>query len=188
MLPKSTRCSAGSRPVSVGKRFAAAHLFCGLILFSLVVPSAAWSQDVEGTISVKGRAMDLRHAHAFEIDSDTEPGYLDVLIVLTSRPITADQARDREELERLSFKEGLAGIRLVLDPDCKPKALATYHPGFTVFLDGAGEHRWQPSAFDERVAGRLSTPGRQESMGQKWEYDVEFSVPIVLDPEATTVP
>ena len=87
-----------------------------------------------------------------------------------------------------SFKEGLAGIRLLLDPDCKPRGLATYHPSFTVFLDGAGEHRWQPSAFDERVAGRLATPGRQEALGQRWEFDVEFSALIQLDPEATTVP
>ena len=108
--------------------------------------------------------------------------------MITSRPITAKQARDREELERLAFKEGMAGIRLVLDPDCKPKALAPLHPGFTVFLDGAGEHRWQPSAFDERVAGRLSTPGGQEAMGQRWQYDVEFSAPVELDPDATTVP
>lgn len=160
-----------------------------LVLFFVAALSwAASGGEVSGSITVKGKTMELSHAQAFEVDSDTEPGYLDVLIVLTSRPITADQARDREELERLSFEDGLAGIRLLLDPDCKPKALATYHPNFSVFLDGAGEHRWQPSAFDERVAGRLTTPGRQEAMGQTWEYDVEFSTRIVLDPEATTVP
>ena len=157
-------------------------------LLLLLVPSWAWTQDVSGSITVKGKEMELRHAYAFEIDSASDPGYLDVLVVLTSRPITAEQALDREELERLSFKEGLAGIRLLLDPDCTPRGLATYHPSFTVFLDGAGEHRWQPSAFDERVAGRLSTPGRQEALGQKWEFDVEFSALIQLDPEATTVP
>lgn len=188
MLPAFVHRSSEPRLTSAALLSSAVRFSVCLFVCAIVMPSIAWTQQVDGSITVKGKKMDLRHAQAFEIDSDTEPGYLDVLIVLTSRPITAEQARDREELERLSFKEGLAGIRLVLDPDCKPKALATYHPGFTVFLDGAGEHRWQPSAFDERVAGRLSTPGRQESMGQKWEYDVEFSAPIVLDPEATTVP
>ena len=49
--------------------------------------------------------------------------------------------------------------------------------------------RWNPSAYDEkRVAGRFWTDGTQNAFQQRWSYDVTFSAPITLDPEARTVP
>jgi hypothetical protein len=63
------------------------------------------------------------------------------------------------------------------------------HPAFTTFVSSAAFVRWQPSAYDEkRVAGRFWTDGTQKAFKQEWSYDVTFSAPITLDPEAKTVP
>ncbi len=149
--------------------------------------AAAHAEDISGSMSVNGQEATLTHAAAMEVDSDTEPGYLDVLVVLSSRELTADQMTDVEELERLSFKDNLSAIRLLLNPDCEVKSVSYYHPAFKVFLVNAGEDTWEPSAFDERVAGRIHSGGRQEGFNQIWEYDFTFSTPIVLDPEASDV-
>ncbi len=153
----------------------------------LLFAAAATAQDVEGRMTVNGQKASLAHAAAMEVDSDTEPGYLDVLVVLSSRELTSGQMTDVEELERMSFKEGLSAIRLLLDPDCQVKSVSYYHPAFKVFLVNAGEDVWEPSAFDERVAGRIRSQGKQEAFNQTWEYDFTFSTPIELDPEATDV-
>lgn len=144
---------------------------------------ASSGQSVSGTYVANSKTVELRHALAMEIDSDTEPGYLDVLVLLTDREITEEQAKSQETLERLSFKEGLSGIRLLLDPDCKVKQIGPYHPTFKVFVVNHSLPEWSPSAYDETVAGKLRQE-RQSDYGQTWEYDLTFDVPIIADPEA----
>lgn len=69
------------------------------------------------------------------------------------------------------------------------KSAAPYHPAFTSFISSGVLVRWEPTATEETtVAGRGYTGGEQEAFGEKWQYDLTFTAPIVLDPEASTVP
>lgn len=108
-------------------------------------------------------------------------------MVLSDRPLAPETARDEEALEAMVAGKGLAAVRFVIDPDARLKSATAYHPALTAFISSGAFATWQPSAFDETtVAGRISTGGLVEEFNQRWEYDLTFRAPIVLDPEAVT--
>ncbi|CAG0999715.1 hypothetical protein BURK1_02771 [Burkholderiales bacterium] len=149
----------------------------------------ALAQEAKGALVANGKTATLTHAIAIEVDSTTEPGFLDVVVVLSDRKLSAAQARDVATLEAMTRRDGLAALRVVLNPDAKPMSAEPLHPAFTTFVSSALWVRFAPSAYDEkRVAGRLYTPGPQSEFGQRWSYDATFVAPIVLDPAAKTVP
>lgn len=145
------------------------------------------AQEAKGTIEANGKMGSFRHAYAMEIDSESEPGYLDVRVVLSDRELAAAELRDDERLERMSRDEGLVALVVVLNPDARVMSAEPLHPAFTAIISSGVFVSWEPAAYDETVAGRFHTAGLQEAFGQKWKYDVTFSAPIELDPEATTV-
>lgn len=145
------------------------------------------AQEAKGTIEVNGKKGSFRYAYAMEVDSKSEPGYLDVRVVLSDRELTAADLRDDERLERMSREKGLVALVVVLNPDARVMSAEPLHPAFTTIISSGVFVSWEPSAYDDNVAGRFFTDGLQESFSQKWQYDVTFSTPIELDPEATTV-
>ena len=65
-----------------------------LAFVALVLADVAFAQDVKGSLVANGRSSELRHAIAQEIDSATEKGYMDVIVVLSDRKLdAADRAR-----------------------------------------------------------------------------------------------
>jgi hypothetical protein len=145
------------------------------------------AQEAKGSIQANGKPGSFHHAYAMEIDSDTEPGYLDVRIVLSDRELSPADRRDDDRLMTLTHDDGLVALVVVLDPDARPKSATPYHPAFTAIISSGALGQWEPSAYDDNVAGRFHTDGPQEAFNQAWEYDVTFSAPIELDPEAQTV-
>lgn len=151
---------------------------------SMTVPHA---QEVNGNFHANGKSAELRYVIAQEVDSRSEPGYMDVIVVLSDRKLDAAEARDLERLEEMTRKDGLVALAVRLDPDAKVLSAEPLHPSFTTYLSSAAFIHWQPTAYDEkRVAGRFWTDGKQDEFGQKWDYDLNFSATIALDPEATT--
>jgi len=160
------------------------------LAFALALAAApALAQQAKGTLEANGRSASLSHAIAVEVDSTTEPGYLDVVVVVSDRKLSARDARDAALLEGKVRSEGLVALRVVLNPDARVMSAEPLHPAFTTFVSSALWVRFVPSAYDEKkVAGRFHTPGRQNEFRQQWSYDVTFSAPIALDPAAKTVP
>jgi len=159
------------------------------ILAAFVVSGAASSQEVKGTLTANGKSSELKHAIAQEVDSTTEKGYMDVVVVLSDRKLSPADARDTERLEAMARRDGLVALVVKLDPDAKVMSAEPVHPAFTTFISSAAFVRWKPSAYDEkRVAGRFWTEGTQKEFRQEWAYDVTFSAPITLDRAARTVP
>lgn len=160
-----------------------------LFAAAMIAVAPAHAQQASGTLEANGRTGKLEHAIAVEVDSATEPGYLDVVVVLSDRKMSASQASDAAALEAMTRRDGLVALRVVLDPDARVMSAEPLHPAFTTFVSSALWVRFEPSAYDEkRVAGRLRTPGPQDEFRQRWSYDATFSAPIVLDPAAKTVP
>jgi hypothetical protein len=157
--------------------------------FALMFASVAIGQEAKGSFTANGKSAQLKYAIAQEVDSETEKGYLDVLVVLSDRKLTPADARNMERLETMARKDGLAALAVKLNPDAKVMSATPLHPAFTTFISSAAFVRWKPSAYDEkRVAGRLWTEGTQKEFKQEWSYDLTFDAPIVLDPAAKTVP
>lgn len=159
------------------------------LLAWLPLAGAAVAQDVKGSLTANGKSATLAHAVAFEVDSSTEKGYMDVVVVLSDRKLAAAQARDVEKLERMMRDEGLVALVVRLNPDAKVMSASPLHPAMRTIIASAAFVRWQPRAFDERrVAGRFWTEGTQKEFGQQWSYDATFETTIALDPAAKTAP
>jgi hypothetical protein len=161
----------------------------GLALAALACTGAALAQEASGSLTANGKSGVLKYAVAQEVDSATEKGYMDVVIVLSDRKLAAADARSVDRLEAMARTDGLIGLVVRINPDAKVMSAEPLHPAFSTFVSSAAVVRWQPSAYDEkRVAGRFWTDGTQDAFRQRWSYDVTFSAPIALDPAAKTVP
>lgn len=161
-----------------------------VLLFALFACSVlpAVEPVVKGSLTANGATTKLTHVMSCEIDSPTEKGYMDNVVILSDRKLSREDVLSEEKLQELTTSKKLVALRVILDPDCKVKSAAPYHPALKVFLSSAAFIKWKPSAYDlDKVAGRFWTDGTQEMGSQKWSYDVTFTSPIVLDPEAKTV-
>ena len=76
-------------------------------LAGLALAGAASAQDIKGTLTGNGKTTALAHAMAVEVDSSTEKGYMDVVVVLSDRKLTAAQA------SRLWALDVTASVRLL---------------------------------------------------------------------------
>jgi hypothetical protein len=151
--------------------------------------TAADAQDATGSLTANGKTATLKYAVAQEVDSTTEKGYMDIVVVLSDRKLRPADAMDVERLEAMARKDGLVALVVRLNPDARVMSAEPLHPAFTTFVSSAAFVRWQPTAYDEkRVAGRFWTEGTQNEFKQQWAYDLTFSAPIALDPGAKTVP
>lgn len=163
--------------------------FAGITCATLLFASAVMAQEVSGSLVANGKSAVLKYAVAQEVDSTTEKGYMDVIVVLSDRRLAAADARNIERLEAMVRKDGLVALVVKINPDARIMSAEPLHPAFTTFVSSAAFVRWKPTAYDEkRVAGRFWTDGTQNEFRQQWRYDVTFSAPITLDPAARTVP
>lgn len=160
-----------------------------LLLAFVFLSPAAPAQTAHGRLTVNGASKNLTHAVAYEVDSPTDPGYMDVIVLLSDRKLPRESALRTEILEGLMLNDKLAALRVVIDPDGKIKSAAPYHPSFKSFIQSGAFVKWKPTAYDVKtIAGRVFTDGQQQFAGQRWSYDLTFSAPITLDPAARTVP
>jgi len=161
----------------------------GLAWATLLLVGVSAAQEVDGSLTANGKPGTLKYAIAQEVDSATEKGYMDVVVVLSDRKLAPADARNVERLEDMARRDGLVALVVRIDPDAKIVSAEPLHPAFTTFVSSAAFIRWKPTAYDEkRVAGRFWTEGTQNEFRQQWSYDVTFSAPIALDPAAKTVP
>lgn len=166
-------------------RTIASSLGCAALLLSC----AAGAQEASGSLTANGKTAALKFAVAQEVDSSTEPGYMDVIVVLSDRKLRPADARNVERLEAMTRADGLVGLVVRLNPDAKVMSAEPLHPAFTTFVSSAAFVRWKPTAYDEkRVAGRFWTEGLQDQFRQQWSYDITFTAPVALDPDAKTTP
>ena len=163
--------------------------FATIACAMLLCAGFAKAEEVNGSLVANGKSTVLKYAVAQEVDSATEMGYMDVIVVLSDRKLSSADARNVERLETMTRNDGLVALVVRLNPDAKVMTAEPLHPAFTTFVSSAAFVRWDPTAYDEkRVAGRFWTDGTQSAFRQQWSYDLKFSAPITLDPAAKTVP
>ena len=161
-----------------------ASMACSTLPFAGI----ATAEEVNGSLMANGQSAALKFAVAQEVDSATENGYMDVIVVLSDRKLGVADARNVERLETMARRDGLVALVVRINPDAKIMSAEPLHPAFTTFVSSAAFIRWKPTAYDEkRVAGRFWTDGTQSEFRQRWSYDVTFSTPITLDPAAKTL-
>lgn len=160
-----------------------------IVLAAFIFSAACHAQSVNGQLAANGAAGLLSHVAAYEVDSPTERGYMDVVLLFSDRKLPREAALNTGILQEMMLKNGLVALRVVIDPDGRVKSAAPFHPALKTFIQSAAFVKWKPSAYNvNKIAGRLYTGGEQQLAGQHWSYDITFSAPITLDPEAKTVP
>lgn len=161
----------------------------GKILIPLMLTATcAFAQEANGTLTANGKTSELKYAAAYETDSVSVPGFMDTVVVISDRKLPETVLRNSEQLEQMSRNQGLVALRVSMNPDAKVMSAAPMHPAFKTFLSSALWVIWKPRTYNEKkVAGRFYTGGVQNEFGQKWQYDVTFSAPILLDPKAKSV-
>src|SRR5262245_13365050 len=97
------------------------HGFIAVIAASmmLVASGTALAQEVNGSLTANGKTGTLKVAVAQEVDSKTEKGYMDVILVLSDRKLRPADARNSERLEAMVRSEGLIALVVRLNPDAK---------------------------------------------------------------------
>jgi len=98
------------------------RIFAGAACAMSVLSSTAAAQEATGSITANGKSAALKHAVAYETDSKTEKGFMDVVIVLSDRKLTPSDARDHDRLEAMARRGGVAGLVVRIDPDAKVMA------------------------------------------------------------------
>jgi hypothetical protein len=162
-----------------------------LLLFALALLTTnnLMAGETSGSLTVNGQKSEMKYVIAYETGSISAPGFLDVVVVIADRQIPESVARDQEKLENMARNKELAALRVVINSDAKVMSAEPLHSAFTKLVSSALWIKWEPSAFDvQQIAGRFSTEKMQAEFGQKWQYDITFSAPIVLDPKAKTAP
>ena len=92
-----------------------ASVTCSTLLFF----SIASAQEVNGSLLVNGQSAALKFAVVQEVDSATEKGFMDVIVVLSDRKLGTTEARNVERLETMARKDGLVALVVRINPDAK---------------------------------------------------------------------
>jgi hypothetical protein len=155
----------------------------------MLTATCAVAEEARGILTANGQTAQLRYAVAYETDSFTDPGYMDVVVVISDRKLPEKPTPTREQLEEMSKGLGLVGLRVVLNSDARVMSAEPMHPAFKTFPSSPLWIKWTPSAYEEKkIGGRFYTDKMINELEQSWQYDVTFSVPIQIDPEAQTNP
>jgi len=161
----------------------------GAAVLAVFLPLATSGQTVKGQLTANGLTGPLSHVAAYEVDSPTERGLIDVVVVFSDRQLPRETALNTDKLGELMLNDNLVALRVVFDPRGKVKSAAPFHPALKSFIQSGAFVKWKPSAYTEKeIGGRLFTNGDQQFAGQRWRYDITFATPIVLDPNAKTGP
>ncbi len=151
-------------------------------------PAKAPTATVRGNFTANGKTVALTHAAAYEVDSPSEKGQMDIVVILSDRALRPADVLSTDALEAMMTAKKLNALRVVLNSDCHVRSAVPYAGAMKNFVYSAAMISWKPTAFDEKtVAGRFFTDGPQDLGGETWSYDLTFSAPIVLDPAARTV-
>ena len=65
---------------------------------TLMLSGVAGAQEASGSLTANGKTAALKFAVAQEVDSSTEPGFMDVIVVLSDRKLRPSDARNVERL------------------------------------------------------------------------------------------
>ena len=97
-----------------------------LLAMLLFVPNNLMAAETAGFLTANGQKAGLKYAIAYETDSISDPGFLDVVIVISDRKISESVARNQEKLEEMARNKELVALRVVLNPDAKVMSAEPY--------------------------------------------------------------
>lgn len=144
-----------------------------------------------GTLKIDGQTIKLTNAIARTKPNAFHEKDKDVVVLLTNKPVAAEQFIDSSKLFAAVDKDGLLGILLTIDKDEQPYHMQFLHPKAPLQLSGSGFWNFDATDYsDTHVTGKFYTTSEQDFMDEhKYSYNVSFAVPVqaIADPKEFTV-
>ena len=164
---KTQRATTSNQPDSKGNSNAPAR----------TTSEAASADDrVEGTLTVNGNPVSLKHVYAWTTKGAFDETKTDVRVLITDQPVPDEKLRSPIPI---IDGDGKQGIDLRIDEDKKIIETEVYHSALKHgYFSGTGLV-FEPVSFDTNlVEAKASSGGPQETFGDKWEYSVSFRVKV----------
>jgi hypothetical protein len=140
--------------------------------FSLITGAIHAQGKASGKLVLDGKTYNLTHSMATTEENVFEKDKKDVVILITDQAV---KETDEQALNEMAEAGKIHGIRVSLDPEKRPYVLVVLG---AIHVSGSGFMEFQPTQFtNERVAGTISKAS-DESMGHKYEFNVQFDTPI----------
>ncbi len=143
----------------------------------LVVSSAFAQSEVTGQLRVGDQTVKLTQAYAYRTKGIFDPQKQDTVLVLTDRPLTDAQVRDRSGLSRLADEGKLYFLHQTISASGKMINFEIGHRGLKAPLSGfSTEHVFEGKSEGATISGKTYTRGQQDWFGTKYEYTATFRV------------
>jgi hypothetical protein len=142
---------------------------------------------VEGSFTVNGKTVPLKHVYALVKPDDFRPE-IDVLVVyFTDVPVAESKLREEYGLDEDASSGKVHAIAVKFNDEAQPMVGHLYNNNLTESPDMSvsGMHKFVPRQFEpgKIIAGKLSvTDG--SFFSEKWSYSATFSAPIVGKPKS----
>jgi len=135
-------------------------------------PGGGVTDRVDGTLTVNGNQVSLKHVYAWTSKGAFDDATTDVHILITDRPVSEEKLKSSIPV---MAGDGPQGVELRIDEDKKVIEGEVYHSALQHgYFSGTG-HIFEPVSVDRSaVEGRVHSDGAQEAFGDKWEYSANF--------------
>jgi hypothetical protein len=140
-------------------------------------PATIGEDHVEGTLTVNGTPITLKHVYALSKVGAFDESKQDIRVFITDLPI---QDKDRLKKIGLMFSDEQQGLQVTIDEEKDVIGGEIFHKGLEHgYFSSSGTHTFEAVVFDNNtVEGKLHSGGPRETFGDKWEYSVTFKVKV----------
>ena len=132
---------------------------------------------VEGTLTVNGNPVSLKHVYAWTSKGTFDEKKTDVRVLITDQPVPEEKLGS---LLPIMAGDGKQGIEFRIDEDKKIIEGEVYHSALKHgYFSATGMHVFDPVSYDTTVVeAKVRSDGPQETFGDKWEYSASFRVRV----------
>jgi len=138
----------------------------------------AQNGSATGTLQVNSKSSTMKYAYAYSEPKDAK-GEVDIVMIVSDQVLPRAVLKDVDKLHDLSDKGKFEGVRIVIHDDQRVMSAAPFSKALTGYVSTALYAQFLPKVFTpDGIEARIKTPGGGADMaGQKWSYDITFTVP-----------
>lgn len=150
-------------------------LIVALVLFPLTLSAAPGT--AKGTITINGKAKQLKYAYAWKDGANTT-------VLLTDTKVDEEALGDHFALTGLARKDKFTGVQATITPKGEIPTGTIYTAAEDGYFDAMGMHEWKKSKQTaSEIAGKLSTDKEHKFFKTTYAYSAEFTAPIGPEPK-----
>lgn len=136
----------------------------------------------DGTLTVNGKTVKLTHSYATTRKNSFDKKKTDVLVLFTDRELPADVLKDDFGVMEASMKTPFSGVSAQFDSDKQVTSGQVFSPNLKKMdqFSSTGTQKLELTTnTSARVAGKLYMPKEDDFFDNKYQYTINFDVPIV---------